>query len=62
MFRQERLEIKAKIFYKKANVRDAWLKEIIAVLKNFEISATISKVEAASKMLRNISTEAGPKV
>ncbi|KAI1720497.1 spectrin repeat domain-containing protein [Ditylenchus destructor] len=59
--RQERLEIKAKIFYKKANVRDAWLKEIIAVLKNFEISATISKVEAASKMLRNISTEAGPK-
>uniref|UniRef100_A0A915EMN4 Spectrin beta chain n=1 Tax=Ditylenchus dipsaci TaxID=166011 RepID=A0A915EMN4_9BILA len=59
--RQERLEIKAKIFYKKADVRDAWLKEIINVLKSFEFSATISKVEAATKMLRNISTEAGPK-
>lgn len=57
------MEIKSKIFFKKAEVRDAWLKDIINVLKNFELKSTkLIKVEAASKMLRNISTEATPKV
>lgn len=59
--RQEKLEMKARLFYNKAQVRDAWLRNIINVLTNFECGTTLGDVEKAQQMLSSISTVAGPK-
>jgi len=59
--RQERLEHKASIFFKKAEVRDSWLREIMDVLNSIKILDSPKDVENSAKLLRNISTQAGPK-
>jgi spectrin beta len=58
--RQEKLQLKAELFFRKADVRDAWLKEMLNVL-NDKFSEAPKDVEASAKLLRNISTQAGPK-
>ena len=58
--RQEKLELKAQLFFRKADVRDAWLREMLNVL-NDKFSEAPKDVEASAKLLRNISTQAGPK-
>ncbi|KAF7638383.1 hypothetical protein Mgra_00002066, partial [Meloidogyne graminicola] len=59
--RQERLEFRAELFYKKADVRDAWLREMQLVLNQFECNECTQTIESDLRLLRNISAEAIPK-
>uniref|UniRef100_A0A7E4UVW3 Spectrin beta chain n=1 Tax=Panagrellus redivivus TaxID=6233 RepID=A0A7E4UVW3_PANRE len=59
--RQERLDQKAQTFYRKASVRDSWLREITDVLKDVKVSESAKHVEAQTKLLQNISTQADAK-
>ncbi|KAI3422187.1 hypothetical protein GPALN_012720 [Globodera pallida] len=59
--RQERLEHRAQLFHKKADVRDAWLREIAIVLGQFECAPNSQSVATGKRLLRNIETEAAPK-
>ncbi|KAL3084188.1 hypothetical protein niasHT_039314 [Heterodera trifolii] len=59
--RQERLEHRAQLFHKKADVREAWLREISVVLGQFKCSPNAQSVETGKRMMRNIQTEAAPK-
>lgn len=59
--RQERLELQAQTFYRKADMRDQWLTDIVNVLTGIDIQPTAQSVEAASKMIETINTEAAPK-
>ncbi|KAI6237537.1 hypothetical protein M3Y95_00275500 [Aphelenchoides besseyi] len=59
--RQERLELTAQTFYRKAAMREQWLTDIEIVLVNVEMSATATSVESTAKMIESINTEAAPK-
>uniref|UniRef100_A0A915MDZ1 Calponin-homology (CH) domain-containing protein n=1 Tax=Meloidogyne javanica TaxID=6303 RepID=A0A915MDZ1_MELJA len=63
--RQERLELRAQLFHKKADVRDAWLREMQSVLNQFECQFECQQnsqtVDAGLRLLRNISAEYLPK-
>ncbi|CAD5225498.1 unnamed protein product [Bursaphelenchus okinawaensis] len=60
--RQERLESNAKLFYKKAEMRDRWLAEIFKVLNSLEVGNTAPRVEQARQLLKAIRTEADAKI
>lgn len=59
--RQERLELQAQTFYRKADMRDQWLTDIFGVLDKVDIQPTAQSVEAASKIIETIKTETEPK-
>jgi hypothetical protein len=59
--RQERLELQAQTFYRKTEMREQWLNDIVGVLAGVEIAGNAQSVEAAAKMIETINTEAGPK-
>lgn len=59
--RQERLELQAQSFYRKADLREQWLNDIVNVLSTVDIQPTTQSVEAAAKIIETINTEATPK-
>jgi spectrin beta len=59
--RQERLELQAQTFYRKADMREQWLTDIVSVLNGVDIQPTAKSVEAAAKLIESINTEAAPK-
>ncbi|CAD5229846.1 unnamed protein product [Bursaphelenchus xylophilus] len=60
--RQERLEANAKVFYRKAEMRDKWLAEIFKVLNSLEVGNTAPRVEQAGQLLQAIQTESDAKI
>lgn len=61
-FRQERLEQLARKFERKAKLRDTWLREMMAVLQDFDFGKTASQVEASVKKHEAISADILPRV
>lgn len=59
--RQERLELQAHTFYRKADMREQWLNDIVGVLSGVEIQPTAQSVESSAKMIETINTEVSPK-
>uniref|UniRef100_A0A0N5AM27 Spectrin beta chain n=1 Tax=Syphacia muris TaxID=451379 RepID=A0A0N5AM27_9BILA len=59
---QERLELKARKFDRKAKLRETWLREMYGVLQDFEFGKTAAQVEAALKKQQAIAADILPRV
>ncbi|VDM97600.1 unnamed protein product [Thelazia callipaeda] len=59
--RQERLELMAQKFERKAGLRDAWLREMSSVLKDFDLGRNIAQVEASLKKQQAIAADILPR-
>ncbi|VDN21104.1 unnamed protein product [Gongylonema pulchrum] len=59
--RQERLEHMARKFGRKTVLRDAWLREMSAVLHDFDFGKNITQVEASLKKLQAIAADILPR-
>lgn len=58
--RQERLELTARKFEKKADLRDSWLRERNSVLQDFDFGKNIGQVEASLKKQQAIAADILP--
>ncbi|VIO98093.1 probable spectrin beta chain, putative [Brugia malayi] len=59
--RQERLELMAQKFERKAGLRDAWLREMSSVLQDFDLGRNIAQVEASLKKQQAIAADILPR-
>ncbi|VDK61916.1 unnamed protein product [Onchocerca ochengi] len=59
--RQERLELMAQKFERKAGLRDAWLREMSSVLQDFDLGRNIAQVEASMKKQQAIAADILPR-
>uniref|UniRef100_A0A915PUP8 Spectrin beta chain n=1 Tax=Setaria digitata TaxID=48799 RepID=A0A915PUP8_9BILA len=59
--RQERLELMAQKFERKAGLRDTWLREMSSVLQDFDLGRNIAQVEASLKKQQAIAADILPR-
>lgn len=62
LFRQERLEVMARKFDRKAKLRETWLREMNGVLQDFEFGKSAAQVEASLKKQQAIAADVIPRV
>lgn len=60
--RQQRLERLAEKFLRKAQLRDAWLREMAKIVQQLQMPSTAAEVEAALKKHKAIAADILPKV